>query len=117
MKYTFKLVAILLTASLFTLTACKDDSDRDTIRKILKQKKEQRKKDNDKKYDCPKLKLNFKDKCKTKTGKVGYVDKNCDCVTKTDAPKYDCEKIKKNVGDKCKNSSRKGWRCNERLQV
>ena len=57
MKYTFKLVAILLTASLFTLTACKDDSDRDTIRKILKQKKEQRKKDNDKKYDCPKLKL------------------------------------------------------------
>ena len=54
-----------------------------------------------KKYDCKELKLNFKDKCKTRDGKVGYVDKNCNCVVKV-VKKFDCEKLQKNYKDMCK---------------
>jgi hypothetical protein len=48
------------------------------------------------------LELNFRDKCKTKDGKEGFVNKDCGCETKVEEKKFDCPKLELNFRDKCK---------------
>lgn len=64
---------LLLAAVTLMFTACKKEKLKLKDRLEDKLKKELVK-------DCPKLKKNFKDKCKTKDGKPGWVNKDCDCV-------------------------------------
>ena len=64
---------LVLAATILTFTACKKEKLELKDRLKDKLKKEVVK-------DCPKLKKNFKDKCKTKDGKPGWVNKDCNCV-------------------------------------
>ena len=47
------------------------------MKKVKKEKDKDEDKDED--YDCPRLELNFKDKCETDDGEKGFVDEDCDC--------------------------------------
>lgn len=55
----------------------------------------------DKRFDCPGIRADFGDKCRTRDGKIGFVNKDCKCQAKPDG-RYDCPEIKANFGDKCK---------------
>lgn len=64
---------LLIATVVLAFTACKKEKLKLKDRLEDKLKKEFVK-------DCPKLKKNFKDKCKTRDGKPGWVNKDCDCV-------------------------------------
>ena len=49
--------------------------------------------------------MNIGDKCKTATGAVGKINKDCKCETSSNTPTYDCKDLKKNIGDKCVTAS------------
>jgi hypothetical protein len=64
---------LLLAIVVLAFTACKKEKLKLKDRLEDKLKKELVK-------DCPKLKKNFKDECKTKDGEKGWVNKDCNCV-------------------------------------
>ena len=68
-----KKLLLLLATVVLLFTACKKEKLDLKDRLEDKLKKELVK-------DCPILKKNFKDECKTKYGKPGWVNKDCDCV-------------------------------------
>ena len=93
MKSILKLSALALFVAVIAITGCRKFDKHD-------------KKDCGKRYDCKELKLNFKDKCKTKDGTEGYVNKDCKCeAVKKEERKYDCEELKSNIGDPCKTAA------------
>ena len=88
MKSLLKLTFLVLFIGAISFSACRKDIKRkDCIKK--------------ERFDCKELKLNFKDKCKTRDGKYGFVNRDCKCEVKEEI-KFDCERLKANVGDKCK---------------
>jgi hypothetical protein len=103
MKYKIALLLFVFAFG-FVGTGCKDRGDLKDLMERLKQKdRDKDDKDDEEKFDCPRLELNYKDACKTSNGTVGYVDENCDCIAKiTDEKTVDCPRLKLNYYDACK---------------
>lgn len=96
MKNTI-ILGLILISGVFLYAGCTDKVDFKDIRDRLKQRENN---DKDKK-DCAELGLNFKDACKTRDGKTGYVDANCNCVTKETDKRFDCPELGMNFKDAC----------------
>jgi len=90
-------LGLLIISGAFLYAGCADKVDFKDIRDRLKQREN---KDRYRK-DCAELGLNFKDACITRDGKTGYVDANCDCVTKETDKRFDCAELGLNFKDAC----------------
>ncbi len=77
MKTTRKSTPLLtLFSFIFLMFSAQSCGDKSEIRDLIRLAKENKK---DNSFDCPKLKLNFKDDCKTSNGQRGFVNRNCEC--------------------------------------
>jgi hypothetical protein len=100
MKTTRKSTLLLtLFSFIFLMFLAQSCGDKSEIRDLIRLAKENKR---DKSFDCPKLKLNFKDECKTRDGKRGFVNRHCECEALNTSPDYDCPKLKLNFKDDCK---------------
>jgi hypothetical protein len=94
MKYKIAILLFVFGFS-FVGTGCKDRSEIiDLFKRVKKEKDKDEDKDED--YDCPRLELNFKDKCETDDGEVGFVNEDCDCEVREKEDDYDCPELEKN---------------------
>ena len=73
MKNTFENILLLAIVASLGFTSCKKQKDDLDLGGS---------KGGEKTYDCPTLKKNFREECKTKKGEVGFVNADCECQTR-----------------------------------
>lgn len=109
MKY--KIILLLLVVGLsFAVTSCRDKSDIADLIELLRKKNRG---GGDDKFDCPRLELNFKDKCRTADGTYGFVNADCECETRETDKRFDCPELEKNFKDRCETRDGKVGYVNE----
>jgi len=70
MKHILNNILVLAIATSFGFTSCKKQKDDLDLGGS---------KGGEKTYDCPTLKKNFREECKTKEGDAGFINADCEC--------------------------------------